>query len=63
MNREKLVGADAEPAVAQFPGERRKLRRLLLEAIDKDEVVAAAVHLGELELHLLFQPIGVGVLE
>ena len=45
---DQAVRADAEMAVAQGPGQRRKILRMLLKAVDINVVVAKPVHLAEL---------------
>jgi hypothetical protein len=46
---QKLIAADPEATVQELPGERLESRQLLRQAVEHDEVVAGAVHLGELE--------------
>ena len=46
-----LVGADAEMPVGQRPPLGRRQIERLMDAIDHDEIIAEAMHLGELELH------------
>jgi hypothetical protein len=53
MDCEELVGADAEAAVAESLGQLFQIGDLILQTIDQDEVVAAAMHLGEVNLALL----------
>jgi hypothetical protein len=53
-NRQELVRADAEATMAELPGDRVEVFDLALETIDKNEVVAAAMHLGKLNFHLAY---------
>jgi hypothetical protein len=52
MNRQQLIGADAESPVTQLFGNRLQVVDVRLETIQKNEVVAATMHLGEPNLHL-----------
>ncbi len=57
MNRQQLVGADAEAPVAEFFGERAQVARRAGAAIDENKIVAATVHLGKMQLaHLTLEP-------
>ena len=49
--RKAVCDATADAWRAQFPGRRIDTFDRLLEAIDVDEIVAQAVHLGEVENH------------
>ena len=51
MHRQQLIGADAEAAIAKFFRDKIEIFNVLFQAIDKHEIVARAVHLGELEFH------------
>jgi hypothetical protein len=51
LHHEDLVAADAEVAVGEPLELRAREREGLAGAVDDDEVVAGALHLGELELH------------
>src|SRR3989442_649842 len=56
MNGQKLIGTDAEAAIAKLLGQLFELAVLSIETIDKNKIVAAAVHLGKMNVHLLFDP-------
>ena len=55
MHRQQLIGADAEAAVAELLGDGFQMIDVFLQAIEKNEIVARAVHLGELQFHNLFK--------
>ena len=50
LDDEDLIAADPEPPVGKPPVLRRGEVHLLPDAVEHDEVVAEAVHLGEAEL-------------
>ena len=56
VDDQDLVGADAEAAVAETAHllDRQPDRRA--RAVEHDEVVAGAVHLGEFQFHVCFSP-------
>jgi hypothetical protein len=54
MNRKQLIRADPESSVAQLFCNRLQAVDVLLETIEKNEVVAATMHLGELDFHLAY---------
>ena len=54
MNRQELIGADAESSVAQLFCNRLQVVDVLRETIEKNEVVAAAMHLGKGNFHLAY---------
>ncbi len=51
MNRQKLIGADTEASVAEFLSQLAELPNLFFQAVNKDEIVPAALHLGERNLY------------
>jgi hypothetical protein len=52
MNREKLIRADTETTIAESAGKCAQIGNVVFQAIDKDEIVAAAIHLGKANFHL-----------
>jgi hypothetical protein len=50
MDREQLIRADAEAPVAELLRERFEIALLAIQAIDENKIVAATVHLGEMQL-------------
>jgi hypothetical protein len=52
MNCQQLIGADAEAAIAQLFGNPLQAADGFAKAIEKYKIVAASVHLGELDFHL-----------
>jgi hypothetical protein len=52
LDDQDLVGADAEMAAGQRAPLRVGQVELLVNAVQHDEIVAGAVHLGELEFHV-----------
>ena len=53
VDRKELIRADTKAAIAQAAGNLTQVRDLSLQAIDKNKIVPAAVHLGKLEFHKL----------
>ena len=51
MHRQHLIRADTEAAVAQFFGDRFQVVDVFFQAIEKNKIIARAVHLGKLDLH------------
>ncbi len=51
LDDQDLVGTDAEAAVGQAAPLLRAEIDVLVDRVDHDEIVAGAVHLGELEFH------------
>jgi hypothetical protein len=51
MEGQQLIGADAEAAVAKFFRDRLQIGNVAFQAIDKNEIIAGAVHLGKFEFH------------
>jgi hypothetical protein len=52
LDHEQLVAADAEMAIGDCPHELGRERHRLAHAVQHDEVVSLALHLGECELHV-----------
>jgi hypothetical protein len=52
MHREQLIRADAKTAVAEPPGHGFEILDVVLQTIEKDEIVAGPMHLGKLQFHL-----------
>jgi hypothetical protein len=50
MDRQELVCADAKAAITKSLGKLAEIVDLSLKAIEKDEIIPAAVHLGESNL-------------
>jgi hypothetical protein len=60
MDRQELVGADSKPAITEPLGQFPEIPDLSLKAIEKDEIIAAAVHLGKVKLaHIALWSAGV----
>jgi hypothetical protein len=55
MNRQQLIGADAEAAIAKFFRDRCQIGDVPFQAIDKNEIVARPMHLGKFEFHNLYE--------
>ncbi len=51
FDEQQLIGADAEMPVGERAHLRARQREGLRVAVEHDEVVARAVHLGEFEFH------------
>ena len=57
MDREELVGPDAEAAIAEPLGNTSEVANLPVEAVKKDKIIAATMHLGKLQLtHCVLNP-------
>src|SRR5690606_13896506 len=52
LDHQDLVGPDAEAAVGQAAPLFRAQVHLLVDGVDDDEIIAGAVHLGELQFHV-----------
>ena len=49
-----MIGADAEAAIAQLFGNPLQAAEGFVKAIEKNEIIAATMHLGELDFHLAY---------
>src|SRR5215467_8482951 len=54
MNGKQLIGTDPESSIAQLFCNRLQTADVFLETIEKNEVVAATMHLGEGNFHLAY---------
>jgi hypothetical protein len=52
MDRQQLIRTDAETAVAEPLGHGFEFFYAFFQTIEKDEIVARPMHLGELQFHL-----------
>ncbi len=52
VNRQQLIRADAEAAVAKLFGHGFQVLDVVCQTIEKDEIVARPMHLGELQFHV-----------
>jgi hypothetical protein len=51
MNRQELISADPETPIAEPAGNGAQIRDIVFQAIDKNKIIAAAVHLGKWNFH------------
>src|SRR5215510_5896400 len=54
MNGKQLIGTDPESSIAQLFCNRLQTSDVFLETIEKNEVVAATMHLGEGNFHFAY---------
>jgi hypothetical protein len=52
MNCQQLIRADAETTIAKAASDGAQIRDIVFQAIDKNKIIAAAMHLGERDFHL-----------